>query len=143
MKQDTGQMPGCPFGNIACEMVIAGPGPWAKTLWDMLELPKQISIKGADGKVHDNINMWIYWSLQEGTLGVDPDVQKTNDGKMPPVIHVDSNAPLYSTEDGSLITEEDAAAMRAKGVAAVFGSGSLVSDMVAKVKDLVASETTG
>ena len=93
-------------GNIACDYVVAGPGPWAKTLWDMLELPKKISIKGADGKMHDDINMWIYWSLQEGTLGVDPEVQKTNDGKMPPVIHVDSNAPLYSTEDGSLITEE-------------------------------------
>ncbi|MEM7293871.1 MAG: FAD-binding oxidoreductase [Pseudomonadota bacterium] len=93
-------------GNIACDYVIAGPGPWAKTLWDMLELPKTISIKGSDGTVHDDINMWIYWSLQEGTLGVDPEVQKTNDGVMPPVIHVDSNAPLHSTEDGSLITEE-------------------------------------
>ncbi|MEM7209069.1 MAG: FAD-binding oxidoreductase [Pseudomonadota bacterium] len=93
-------------GDVSCEYVIAGPGPWAKTLWDMLELPKTISIKGADGNVHENVKMWIYWSLQEGTLGVDPDVQKTNDGAMPPVIHVDSNAPLHSTEDGSLITED-------------------------------------
>ncbi len=93
-------------GDIACDYVVAGVGPWTKQIWNMLDLPKTISIKGADGTVHDGIPMWVYWSLQEGTLGVDPDVQKTNDGEMPPVIHVDSNAPLYSTEDGSLITDE-------------------------------------
>ena len=35
-----------------------------------------------------------------------PNFQKTNDGQMPPVIHVDSNEPLYSDVDGSLITDE-------------------------------------
>ncbi|MCH7686554.1 MAG: FAD-binding oxidoreductase, partial [Planctomycetes bacterium] len=55
---------------------------------------------------HRNIPMWVYWSLQEGTLGVDPNMQKTNDGKMPPVIHVDCDTPLYSDEDGSLITDK-------------------------------------
>ena len=49
--------------------------------------------------------MWVYWSLQEGTLGVEPDMQKTNAGDFPPVIHVDSDAPLYAN-DGSLITDE-------------------------------------
>ena len=39
--------------------------------------------------------MWRYWALEEGTLGVDPELQKTNDGKMPPVIHVDTDAPLF------------------------------------------------
>jgi glycine/D-amino acid oxidase-like deaminating enzyme len=93
-------------GEIGCDQVVIGAGPWAKTVWDMLELPKTISIKGADGQMHDNIPMWIYWSLQEGTLGVDPELQKTNDGQFPPVIHVDSNEPLYSTYDGSLITDQ-------------------------------------
>lgn len=92
-------------GTIACEHIIIGAGPWAKLLWDMLELPKTIEIKAADGIVHRDVPMWVYWSLQEGTLGVDPDLQKTNDGKMPPVIHVDSDAPLYSDADGSLITD--------------------------------------
>ena len=93
-------------GDIACDQVVIGAGPWAKTVWDMLELPKTVSIKAADGTVHDNVPMWIYWSLQEGTLGVDPDLQKTNDGRFPPVIHVDSNEPLYSNFDGSLITDQ-------------------------------------
>ena len=93
-------------GEIGCDQVVIGAGPWAKTVWDMLELPKTISIKGADGSMHDNVPMWIYWSLQEGTLGVDPELQKTNDGQFPPVIHVDSNEPLYSDYDGSLLTDQ-------------------------------------
>jgi glycine/D-amino acid oxidase-like deaminating enzyme len=93
-------------GSIACEQVIVGVGPWVRSIWNMLGLPDAISIKGRDGKMHENVPMWVYWSLQEGTLGVDPDYQKTNDGQMPPVIHVDTDAPLYSDVDGSLITDK-------------------------------------
>ena len=92
-------------GNIACDQLVVAPGPWAKTLWDMLELPRTVDIK-SNGEIHTDVPMWVYWSLQEGTLGVDPEMQKTNDGKMPPVIHVDSDAPLYSDVDGSLVTDE-------------------------------------
>ncbi|MBI5615488.1 MAG: FAD-binding oxidoreductase [Gammaproteobacteria bacterium] len=93
-------------GEIGCEMVIVGAGPWVKQIWDMLELPRTIAIKGRDGRVHENVPMWVYWSLQEGTLGVDPMLQRTNAGGMPPVIHVDTDAPLYSDVDGSLITDK-------------------------------------
>ncbi len=93
-------------GSIECDYVIVGAGPWAKRFWDMLALPKTISVKAADGSLHTDINMWIYWSLQEGTLGVDPNYLKTNDGRTPPVIHVDSDAPLYSDVNGSLISDE-------------------------------------
>ncbi len=93
-------------GSVACEQVIVGVGPWVRSVWKMLDLPDAISIKGRDGKTHDNVPMWVYWSLQEGTLGVDPNYQKTNDGKMPPVIHVDTDAPLMSDVDGSLITDK-------------------------------------
>ena len=92
-------------GNIGCGQLVVAPGPWAKTIWDMLELPRTVDIN-AGGEIHRDIPMWVYWSLQEGTLGVDPEMQKTNDGSMPPVIHVDSNSPLYSDVDGSLITDE-------------------------------------
>lgn len=93
-------------GEIRCEQLILCPGPWAKQFWDMLELPKTITIKDAQGVDHTNVNMWLYWSLQEGTLGVDPQLQRTNDGGVPPVLHVDSDAPLYSTRDGSLVTDK-------------------------------------
>ncbi|MGM0428196.1 MAG: NAD(P)/FAD-dependent oxidoreductase [Thermodesulfobacteriota bacterium] len=93
-------------GDIQCDWVIAAPGPWAKTFWDMLGLPNQIDIKGPDGKIHTGNRMWTYWCLVEGVLGVEPEYAMDNQGNMPPVIHVDSMAPLYSSEDGSLITDE-------------------------------------
>ena len=93
-------------GSINCDQVIIGAGPWAKTFWDMLGLPDMIDIKSKDGKVHEDIKMWTYWCLQEGTLGIEPRVGMDNKGKMPPVIHVDTDAPLHSSEDGSLITED-------------------------------------
>jgi len=92
-------------GAIETDTVVVGAGPWAKSLWDMLELPAAIRVKGLDGIVHEDVPMWTFWSLQEGTLGVDPDFQKTADGAMPPVIHVDTDTPLHSDVDGSLITE--------------------------------------
>ena len=93
-------------GDITCEQVIVGAGPWVNRIWNYLELPKAITIKGRDGKLHDGVPMWKYWCLEEGTLGVDPNMHKTNDGRFPPVIHVDTDAPLYSDVDGSLITDE-------------------------------------
>jgi hypothetical protein len=72
----------------------------------MLGLPAAIPVKGRDGKLHQDVAMWTFWSLQEGTLGVDPMLQRTNDGKMPPVIHLDTDAPLHSDVDGSLITDK-------------------------------------
>lgn len=94
-------------GLIDCDYVVIGAGPWTPILWDMLSLPKTINIKNLEtGEMSKDIDMWIYWSLQEGTLGIDPNLQLTNDGKMPPVIHVDTDAPLYSDVDGSMITDE-------------------------------------
>lgn len=94
-------------GSIDCDYVVIGAGPWARQFWEMLEMPDTITIKNpVDGSIATDIPMWVYWSLQEGTLGVDPGMQTTNAGNMPPVIHVDTDAPLYSDVDGSLITEE-------------------------------------
>ncbi|MCY4274884.1 MAG: FAD-dependent oxidoreductase [Gammaproteobacteria bacterium] len=92
-------------GDIDCQQLIVAAGPWAKTFWEMLELPKTVEIR-ANRTVHKDIPMWVYWSLQEGTLGIDPEIQKTNNGDFPPVIHVDSDQPLYSDVDGSLITDQ-------------------------------------
>jgi glycine/D-amino acid oxidase-like deaminating enzyme len=93
-------------GPIDCDYVVVAAGPWIKSFWEMLDLPSAVSIKGSDGTIHDEVAMWVFWSLQEGTLGVDPNLQRTNDGGIPPVIHVDSDAALLSDVDGSLITEQ-------------------------------------
>ncbi len=93
-------------GDIECDFVVAGPGPWAKTFWDYLGLPNRIDVKDLEGNIHKDLKMWTYWCLEEGTLGVEPDFGLDIHGKMPPVIHLDTDAPLYSSEDGSLITEK-------------------------------------
>jgi len=94
-------------GAIGCDYCVVAAGPWVRHLWSMLELPMEIGIRNpATSEISEDIPMWTYWSLQEGTLGVDPKLQVTNDGAMPPVIHVDTDAPLYSDEDGRLISDE-------------------------------------
>jgi glycine/D-amino acid oxidase-like deaminating enzyme len=92
-------------GNIGCEQVVVAAGPWVRDLWHMLGLPGTITVRGRDGKDYDR-PMWTYWCLQEGTLGVDPGFLTDNEGNMPPVIHVDTDAPLYDDRDGSLLTDE-------------------------------------
>ncbi len=93
-------------GTISCDKLIVAPGPWVRDFWKMLGLPGKITVKGLDGAKHDNIDMWRYWQLEEGVLRVPPESLMTNDGKVPPVIHVDTDAPLFSDVDGSLITDE-------------------------------------
>src|SRR5579871_4413102 len=55
-------------GKIGCDQVIIAAGPWVKQIWDMLGLPPAIEVKGRDGKVHKDVPMWTFWSLQDGTL---------------------------------------------------------------------------
>ena len=93
-------------GAIDCDQVVIGVGPWLRDIWNMLELPKNISIKDDKGKMHEGFPMWKYWFLTEGVLRLNPKTQMTNDGKMPPVVHVDTDAPLYSDVDKSLITDK-------------------------------------
>jgi glycine/D-amino acid oxidase-like deaminating enzyme len=93
-------------GTIRVEAVVVAVGPWIRDLWRLLELPERITVKAPDGTVHPDRQMWTYWSLQEGTLGVDPTFLTDNQGQMPPVVHVDTDAPLLDDRDGSVITEQ-------------------------------------
>ena len=93
-------------GVVACEQVIVAVGPWVRNIWEMLDLPQAVAIRDPSGTLHEGIPTWRYWCLQEGVLGVAPDVQKTNDSAMPPVVHVDTDAPLYDDSSGRLITDQ-------------------------------------
>ncbi|HLR97233.1 MAG TPA: FAD-dependent oxidoreductase [Jiangellaceae bacterium] len=93
-------------GEIACEQLVVAAGPWVRDIWDMLELPARISVTEPSGEVRTDAPMWTYWALQEGTLGLDPSEFMDNQGDFPPVVHVDSDEPLYDDEDGTLITDE-------------------------------------
>jgi glycine/D-amino acid oxidase-like deaminating enzyme len=92
-------------GDIAVEQVVVGVGPWVATLWEMLGLSDRIDVRTPEGDVHKDQEMWTYWYLQEGEISVDPKLLSLPDGSMPPVLHVDSDAPLYD-DDGTLITDE-------------------------------------
>jgi methylglutamate dehydrogenase subunit A len=92
-------------GEISCDHLIVAAGPWVRDFWKMLDLPATITVLGRDGKQRQ-VPMWSFWCLQEGTLGVDPNYLTTSDGKMPPVVHVDTDAPLCDDTDGSLVTDQ-------------------------------------
>jgi len=92
-------------GDLKIDYLVVGVGPWINNFWKMLDLPQKIRIKDGD-KFFENVEMWRYYCLQEGTLGVDPNMLKTNDGKMPPVVHLDSDELLYSDTNGDLITDK-------------------------------------
>ena len=87
------------------EQVVVAPGPWAKRFWAMLGLPDTIDVHTPSGDVARDQPMWTYWNLQEGEVGVDPLLFAKADGGAPPVIHLDTDAPLH-TDDGELVTDE-------------------------------------
>ena len=90
------------LGSIEVGVVIVAVGPWIKTLWQMLELPMQVpDPAGGD----DPVEMWRYLALQEGEIEINPYVHITNDGRRPPIVHVDSDIPLHR-EDGKLIWDQ-------------------------------------
>ena len=87
------------------EQLVIAPGPWAKHFWAMLGLPDRIDVRTPGGDVATGQPMWTYWNLQEGEITVDPTMFATADGGAPPVIHLDTDAPL-TTDEGELVTDE-------------------------------------
>ena len=71
----------------------------------MLDLPDDDRRPDAVRRRRPDRPMWTYWNLQEGEITVDPQMFATADGGAPPVIHLDTDAPLY-TDDGELVTDE-------------------------------------
>ena len=92
-------------GEVACDQLVIAAGPWIRDLWAMLDLPAEIPVTGRDGTVREGQPMWTYWALQEGTVAMDPKEFTDNGGGFPPVLHVDSSAPLYDDISGDLITD--------------------------------------
>jgi methylglutamate dehydrogenase subunit A len=92
-------------GTVACDQLVIGAGPWIRDLWAWLDLPEQITVAEPGGTGGTDRLMWTYWALQEGTLGIEPTEFTDSRGEMPPVTHVDSDAPLYDDISGDLITD--------------------------------------
>jgi glycine/D-amino acid oxidase-like deaminating enzyme len=87
------------------EQLVVAPGPWAKRFWSLLELPATIDVRTPSGEVMHDRPMWTFWNLQEGEITVEPELFATAEGGAPPVVHLDTDAPLY-TDDGELVTDE-------------------------------------
>jgi methylglutamate dehydrogenase subunit A len=87
------------------EQVVLAPGPWAKRFWELLGLPPRIDVRTPSGEIVRDRPMWTYWNLQEGEITVDPAMFALADGGAPPVLHLDTDAPLY-TDEGRLVTDE-------------------------------------
>lgn len=89
-------------GRVNVGHVILAVGPWIKPLWGLLELPQQVPDPRHPGQMTD---LWRYLALQEGEIEINPYIHITNDGKRPPLVHVDSDMPLYG-EDGRLVWDQ-------------------------------------
>ncbi len=90
------------MGNIEVGHVVVGVGPWIKNMWRMLDLPEQVPDPKNPEQMTD---LWRFLALQEGEIEINPYIHITNQGKRPPLIHVDSDEPLYS-EDGRLVWDQ-------------------------------------
>jgi glycine/D-amino acid oxidase-like deaminating enzyme len=90
------------LGNIEVGHVIVAVGPWIESLWGMLDLP--IEVKNPRNPA-EMVRLWRYLALQEGEIEINPYIHITNDGQRPPLVHVDSDVPLYS-EDGRLVWDQ-------------------------------------
>ncbi|MCP4417032.1 MAG: FAD-binding oxidoreductase, partial [Chloroflexi bacterium] len=94
-------------GSVEVEYVITAVGPWMAQQWEMLGLPDKVDIRGADGQMHLNQEMWTYWRLLEGEIRINPKEYVTAGGKTPPVLHFDSREPLISIKSGKQLNEKD------------------------------------
>ena len=90
------------YGNIEVGHVIVAVGPWIKNLWRMLDLPVKVPDPRNPGQMTE---LWRFLALQEGEIEVNPYIHITNDGQRPPLVHVDSDVPLYS-EEGRLVWDQ-------------------------------------
>jgi len=84
-------------GTVRTELLVAGPGPWAGHLWQLLDLSPEVRVGGETKPIV------TYWKLQEGDYWLD-DVELTDSsGNEPPVVHLDHVVPLTSDRDGKTL----------------------------------------
>ncbi len=90
-------------GEVECEQVVVAAGPWVRDFWQMLELPREITVRQGKGLQPTDVSMWCYWQLEEGVLEVEPEYLSNNAGGAPPVFHVDSEQPLFDKASGEQV----------------------------------------
>jgi len=71
-------------GRIRCDTVVLAPGPWARDLWRLLELPSDLEL-GGDARV-----AFHYWQVREGEFAAGGASLDPRD----PVVHLDADVPV-------------------------------------------------
>jgi glycine/D-amino acid oxidase-like deaminating enzyme len=89
-------------GDVEVGHVVVAVGPWVESLWRKLDLPSEVPDPRNPGQ---RTRLWRYLALQEGEIDVNPFIHITNDGRRPPLVHVDSDVALYG-EDGQLVWDQ-------------------------------------
>ncbi len=90
-------------GPVACQAVIAAPGPWAARLWAEL---------GQSGEVEVPLNgarerrpLFSYLKAQEGEFALPGAGLSGSAGHDAPVVHLDQAGPLVSDRDGHTLVD--------------------------------------
>jgi glycine/D-amino acid oxidase-like deaminating enzyme len=102
-------------GSIDTDLLVVGAGPWSGHIWRMLGLPEEVRVArkehptspvGDSPRIEADAEeikpIITYWKLQEGDYWLD-DVELAQNGKEPPVVHLDHVVPLVSDRDGHVI----------------------------------------
>lgn len=82
------------LGTVECDVVVVAPGPWARDLWRLLELPDELEVAGARRP------MFHYLKVREGDYAL-PDGSQLDERC--PVVHLDLHEPLHSDRDGRVV----------------------------------------
>ena len=94
-------------GAIKCDHVVVGVGPWIKHDLGHARPAARIDDQGPRRQAARRTSRCgPTGACRKARSASTPSCRRTNDGRMPPVIHVDTDAPLYSDVDGSLITDK-------------------------------------
>lgn len=83
-------------GPVACDAVLLAPGPWAESLWELLELPTEIEVAGEKRPRR----LISYWKAQEGQFELPGVGLGGRAGPDAPVVHLDQSGGLRSDRDG-------------------------------------------
>lgn len=70
-------------GEVRCEHVVVAPGPWARELWRLLELPPTLDVGG------ERRPAFHYWQVREGELAAGAALDPRD-----PVVHLDADVAL-------------------------------------------------
>ena len=81
-------------GSLSCDLVVVAPGPWAREIWRLLDLPGEVDLGG------ERRPMFRFFKVREGDYSL-PGGPALEDGC--PVVHLDLYQPLYSDRDGRLL----------------------------------------